>query len=676
MTRHGWAGALLLALPLTGLHAQDVRRDSTAVELPTLEVTVPRARARATDQPGVTVPAEAVQRAPATSSYDLIRRTAGLEVHEQGQGPGWASDVVIRGFTSDHSSDVLLTIDGVPVNLPIHGHVEGYADWSLLSVPSVKSIEVIPGPTSPRYGNFAFGGVVAVETAADAEDTRFGTSGSSNGDAGAWLRTGARGDTRGGLVALEARRDDGWRRNSDGWLGNAFLRGWTLAGLTRLEGTLALYGSTWDSPGFVSVADYNAGRLTRAQDPTDGGDARRAVARVGLKRPLGDRWLLDAFAWGQLGRSTVFLNVPEDGLVEQQEERDRRTALGLTTMLRTTRASGEWSLGASARTDRGRYDLYATDRRTRTDTTQATEGRYREGALWLGWASPARPFQVELAVRGDVLRFAARDRLAGQASFTAHTTGIVSPKVRLRQRFSDRLALSVSASRGFRSAVGAIASPDRPLVSEWSGDLGLGYAGRRLQGRLTAFQVEVRNERIQNPVTLVVSDAGKSRRRGLSLDVAAEAAPDVHLMGEVTYNDAKITGSSGTAAPLVPVRAEAVCPCPRAEHDEPLTPGARVPGVAKYFGRVGGDAHLTRRLGLRLQARFSGPVVPIGEPDTETQPFALLDAGLSLHLPSVGGTVDLDLLNALDTKYPELRAGGFINPGAPRTLRFAFRSGS
>ncbi|MBK8003201.1 MAG: TonB-dependent receptor plug domain-containing protein [Gemmatimonadetes bacterium] len=669
-------GLLLLVGSAPALTAQDARRDTTAVELPTLEVTVPRAKARATDQPGVTVPAEAVQRAPAANSYDLIRRTAGLEVHEQGQGPGWASDVVIRGFTSDHSSDVLLTIDGVPVNLPIHGHVEGYADWSLLSVPSVKSIEVIPGPTSPRYGNFAFGGVVAVETAADAGETRFGTSGSSNGDGGAWLRTGARGDTRGGLVALEARRDDGWRRNSDGWLGNAFLRGWTLAGLTRLEGTLALYGSTWDSPGFVSVADYNAGRLTRAQDPTDGGDARRAVARVGLKRPLGERWLLDAFAWGQLGRSTVFLNVPEDGLVEQQEERDRRTALGLTTMLRSTRPSGEWSLGASARTDRGRYDLYATDQRDRTDTTQATDGRYREGALWLGWSSPARPFQVELAVRGDLLRFATRDRLAGQASFATHTTGIVSPKVRLRQRFSDRLALSVSASRGFRSAVGAIANPDRPLVSEWSGDLGLGYAGRRLQGRLTAFQVEVRNERIQNPVTLVVSDAGRSRRRGLSLDVAAEPVPDVHFMGEVTYNDAKITGSSSGGAPLVPVRAEAVCPCPRAEHDEPLTPGARVPGVARYFGRVGGDAHLTRRLGLRLQGRFSGPVVPIGEPDTETQAFALLDAGVSLHLPSLGGTVDLDLLNALDTKYPELRAGGFINPGAPRTLRFAFRTGS
>ena len=58
----------------------------------------------------------------------MFRRAAAVEVHEQGQGPGFASDVVVRGFTSDHSGDVLLVVDGVPVNLPINGHGEGYSD--------------------------------------------------------------------------------------------------------------------------------------------------------------------------------------------------------------------------------------------------------------------------------------------------------------------------------------------------------------------------------------------------------------------------------------------------------------------------------------------------------------------------------------------------------------------
>src|SRR5580692_1835140 len=43
---------------------------------------------------------------PSNSPYELFRNVAGLEAHEQGQGPGFASDVSIRGFSSDHSTDI------------------------------------------------------------------------------------------------------------------------------------------------------------------------------------------------------------------------------------------------------------------------------------------------------------------------------------------------------------------------------------------------------------------------------------------------------------------------------------------------------------------------------------------------------------------------------------------
>jgi hypothetical protein len=52
-----------------------------------------------------------------------------------------------------------------------------------------------------------------------------------------------------------------------------------------------------------------------------------------------------------------------------------------------------------------------------------------------------------------------------------------------------------------------------------------------------------------------------------------------------------------------------------------------------------------------------------------------VDFGGSIRLAQSGTTLDLDLLNAFDTKYPELRASGFLNPGAPRSLRAAVRFG-
>jgi outer membrane cobalamin receptor len=74
-----------------------------------------------------------------------------MEVHQAGQGPGFASDASIRGFSSDHSTDLALWIDGVPVNEPVNGHAEGYNDWSLIFPETVRDIDVIKGPTSPLF---------------------------------------------------------------------------------------------------------------------------------------------------------------------------------------------------------------------------------------------------------------------------------------------------------------------------------------------------------------------------------------------------------------------------------------------------------------------------------------------------------------------------------------------
>src|SRR5580692_7492615 len=68
---------------------------------------------------------------PYNSPWELFRQAAGLEAHEQGQGPGFASDLSVRGFSSDHSTDLALYIDGVPNNEPVNGHAEGYNDLNL-----------------------------------------------------------------------------------------------------------------------------------------------------------------------------------------------------------------------------------------------------------------------------------------------------------------------------------------------------------------------------------------------------------------------------------------------------------------------------------------------------------------------------------------------------------------
>src|SRR4029077_615807 len=118
------------------------------------------------DEPSssVRVSAQLIQQTPSVDAYDLLRQTAGIEVHSQGQGPGFASDASVRGFSSDHSTDISMWVDGVPNNEPVNGHAEGYNDWNLLFPEAIEGIDVLKGPTSALYGNFSFSGTINVQT--------------------------------------------------------------------------------------------------------------------------------------------------------------------------------------------------------------------------------------------------------------------------------------------------------------------------------------------------------------------------------------------------------------------------------------------------------------------------------------------------------------------------------
>jgi outer membrane receptor protein involved in Fe transport len=625
------------------------------------------------------VSAKVVQRQQSANAYDLVRRSAGIEVHEQGQGPGWASDVVIRGFTSDHSSDVLLLLDGVPINLPIHGHVEGYSDWTVLSPAAVQGIRVIHGPASPLYGNFAVGGAVEVTTAPDATGIAASLGGSSYGDAGGWIRAGRRHEASGYLVSLQGDWGRGWRDNSGSGLGNLQLRGWRrLDPHTRLEGGLTAYGAGWDSPGFLSVADYNAGRLTGAVDQTDGGSSGRGILHGRIARNLVSGGTVDLLGWAQVGRSTVFLTVPEDGTASQQEERDRRTAVGFNGSWRMPQANSEFWAGVGGRADWDEYDLFRTARRDRVLTRQLSDGRYQEANAYLRTRGLAwSRLQYDLSVRGDVLRYVSRDRAVPGSAFQSSMEGVLSPKLGARVLLGGGWSSVASISRGFRGAVGVITNPHQPLVTAWAKEVGIELAGNRVTAQLSAFQTDVQNERILDPVTLEISDAGTSRRRGVSGNVGVAVTPRLRLTAEATFNDAKITGESGSgsAAVRTALLADSAVslPGPRmANHVEPLTPGSHVPGVARYLGRVGAEFKVADRVQTRVLLRFSGPFTPIGEPGVRTRAYAVTDVGGSVSLSS-HATLDVELQNALDATYPEIRASGYLNPGAPRALRAALR---
>jgi outer membrane receptor protein involved in Fe transport len=649
---------------------------SRVTRLETINVTADRPRAAAPPVTTIDVAPAELRRTFSADAYDLLRRTSGIEVHEQGQGPGFASDAVIRGFSSDHSSDVLLTIDGVPINLPVHGHVEGYSDWSILSPAAVSSLRVITGPASPLYGDFSLAGVVEVFTAADAAGTSGSISGSSYGDAGGWVRSGRRAADGGFLLAGEGRRQQGWRDNSAYWLGNGTARGWRRAGSGRLEGGVTLYGSSWDSPGFVSVGDYNADRLEQAMDPTDGGSAYRGIAHGRFTTVAGETGI-EATAWAQRVRSAVFLTIPEDGALDQSDEEDRRTALGGRFQVSRPIGAGDLSAGIDGRADFAAYDLFATDDRNRLNPTKDYDARYLGGGAFVRWRTlVGTHLALDLGARADGIHYRTLDRLSGTGWRSASDL-IVSPKLGARYLAGGGWSLLASFSQGFRGAPGVIADPTLDPIRGWSKEIGARYDGAGITAQLALFRLDVSHERIQDPVTREVLATGRTLRQGISANVEARLDRVFTLLVDGTVNDATVKADGGPATrPVVVLSEQLVAGAPGIRptfHIEPLEPGDHVPNVARWLGRVGIEAGPTPGLATRAMVRFSGPYTPIGEPNVETQSYAVLDLGTSVQVSPLGAVLDLELQNALDAKYPEIRASGFLNPGAPRTLRAALR---
>lgn len=62
---------------------------------------------------------------------DLLESVPGM-VATQHSGGGKANQYFVRGFNLDHGTDFRLTLEGVPVNMPSHGHGQGYADLNFL----------------------------------------------------------------------------------------------------------------------------------------------------------------------------------------------------------------------------------------------------------------------------------------------------------------------------------------------------------------------------------------------------------------------------------------------------------------------------------------------------------------------------------------------------------------
>ncbi len=487
---------------------------------------------------------------PALRPGEVLEFVPGLIV-TQHSGDGKANQYFLRGFNLDHGTDFATRINGMPVNMPSHGHGQGYTDLNFLLPELVQRIDYRKGTYFAGNGDFSAAGSADIvylrKLDAPFGQVTFGDGGFRRGVAGASF------NLTGGatlLGALEAMRNSGpWtvpeqlhKHNgvvtlSDG----TAARGWSAS---VMDYQARWVGTDQIPQRLIDAGSFNGRSFGRfdSLDPTTGGDTRRSS--------LSGEWHDD----GGSGRSKVlayairyrldlnsnFTYTLDRGAAgDQFKQQDRRSVYGIEASHRIGHTlaglpmHSEW--GVQLRHDRIRVGLFDSAARAITavtredDVAQALLGVHGQSEVEL------RPWlRAVLGLRADHLR-ARVDSLSLAANSGRASDTQLSPKLSLiAGPFSERYPKTeffFNAGRGLHSndARGTTAAIDPksgdavdrvpPLVAARGAEIGLRTeALPGLQSSLALWKLDFDSELVYVGDAGATEASGASRRHGVEFN--------------------------------------------------------------------------------------------------------------------------------------------------------------
>mgnify|MGYP001545407588 FL=1 len=505
---------------------------------------------------------EDLERRPKLRAGELVETVPGA-IATQHSGGGKANQYFLRGFNLDHGTDFAVSVGGMPVNMPSHGHGQGYADLNFLIPELVERARYRKGPYFAEIGDFSSAGGVDFDLVRSfPEGVASLTLGSFDFQRAMVAGTAA---AAGGELtgALEYFHNDGsWDRPDDYGRWNGFvgygvgdaIRGWSLA----------LMGSDgeWLATDQIPRRAVDEGLVDRYGLLDPGPRGRSARYSLSGEAHRGDETSftsLRAYAihsdFDLFSNFTYALDDPVNG--DQFEQVDTRWIFGLGIDHHWSGHLGDShhnsAVGLDLRFDDIANGLYRTTDLVRTSTTREDDIRQLGGGLWgETWIGLTPEIRINLGLRADYYR----------ADVDAHRTvnsgsadaWMLNPKLSLVWRPWSSAELSFNAGSGFHSndARGATIRVDPvtgepvdrvdPLVRANGFDAGLRvFTGGGYHTTFTAFWLELDSE------LLFVGDAGTteasrpSRRVGLEWTNYWQISRVVGLDLDVTWTDAVFT---------------------------------------------------------------------------------------------------------------------------------------
>ncbi|MGE3310963.1 MAG: TonB-dependent receptor plug domain-containing protein [Limisphaerales bacterium] len=218
-----------------------------------------------------------IDQRPTLRAGEVLETVPGVIV-TQHAGGGKANQMFLRGFNLDHGTDFATSLDGMPVNLPTHGHGQGYTDLNIVIPELIDRVNFQKGVYDAAIGDFGSAGAARIETFRVLPQSLAILEGGMYGNARAVFASSPRLGNGHLLYGVEAYHHDGpWVNPDDYQKFNGLLTYSMGDDSLGSSVTLRGYHGRWDSSDQVAASAIDDGIVPffGSLDDTTGGESQR-----------------------------------------------------------------------------------------------------------------------------------------------------------------------------------------------------------------------------------------------------------------------------------------------------------------------------------------------------------------------------------------------------------------
>lgn len=387
---------------------------------------------------------------------ELVEVIPGM-VATQHSGSGKANQYFLRGFNLDHGTDFLTSLEGMPINLPSHGHGQGYLDLNFIIPEVVETVAYRKGPYASEIGDFSSAGSANLSIY-DRLDQNFAEV--AVGEDGYYRFVTANSfDYQGGdlLFAAEGQLNNGpWVLDDDLKKYNSMVKYSRDHGYLNAELLATAYHSKWNSTDQIPNRAVRSGQIDRfgyIDDDLGGNTTRFSLSGKVETENIHAQVYGQYYDFNLYSNFTYFLDDPVRG--DEFEQVDNRSIWGGNIYYQQDiildKLDLAWKVGSSVRYDRiSEVGLHKTEGRIRNQSirddsvNELALGAYADLTLYLN-----DNLRLNGGVRVD--RFSYSVDAIRPANSGSGNDAAISPKISAAYRISDRFETYVNYGHGFHS---------------------------------------------------------------------------------------------------------------------------------------------------------------------------------------------------------------------------------